>query len=149
MLVRSPPRKPGSVSGISSPSSWLVLPTTDITTSAFFAAVIASGDGALFALVQINSACALPSLAPYVNSIATLRPFSRCTRPTCETGSLPPPYVSVTCLPSAVRRQKPLQRMPSRKSPDSFGVRKPDHCTPNVFLSATCDGRLSLLSFTL
>ena len=38
IVVRSPPLKPGSSTGISSPSSSLVMPTTATTTSAFFAA---------------------------------------------------------------------------------------------------------------
>ena len=64
MLVRSPPRNPGSLTGISSPSSWLVMPTTAITTSAFFAAAMASGEGASFTFAQISSACGLLFLVP-------------------------------------------------------------------------------------
>src|SRR5580704_18157321 len=56
MLVRSPPKNPGTVTGISSPSSLLVMPTTAITISASLAAETASGETASSTLAQINCA---------------------------------------------------------------------------------------------
>ena len=45
IFVRSPPLNPSSLTGISSPSSSLVIPNTAMTTSAALAAAIASGLG--------------------------------------------------------------------------------------------------------
>ena len=150
MLVRSPPRNPGSLTGISSPSSWLVIPTTAMMASAFFAAAIASDGTPFIALAQISSACGALFLVPYEISSPTLCPFSRWTRPTpAASPRVPPPKAVATCLPLTISLPNPWQRMPRRKSPVSVGVRNPDHCTPKVFFPAISAGRLLSVSFTL
>src|SRR5215469_13866537 len=98
----------------------------------------------------MSSALGLLFRAPYDTSIATLRPFSRCTRPIAdETPRVPPPTAMATSLSFTETRPNPAQRIPTRKSPDSVGVREPDHCTPNVFLPETSFGRLSSVSLIL
>ena len=62
---------------------------------------------------------------------------------------MPPPKAVAICLPSTVSLPNPSQRMPRRKSPDSVGVRNPDHCTPKVFFPAISAGRLLSVSLTL
>ncbi len=114
-LVRSPPRNPGSFTGISSPSSSLVIPTTAIVTSAAFAAAMASGEGA--GLYFAHSNCAFGSPAgdsfAYVTVIGTFTPRSRCSRPIFEFW---PPMLKICAkgLPSTMSRPNPSAVIPSR-----------------------------------
>ena len=71
------------VTGISSPSSLLVIPTTAITMSAFFAAAIASGASASLTFVQMSCACGLtPFMVPNARLSGAFSPFTRWARPT-------------------------------------------------------------------